>query len=115
MVGLFFSSNKLNLILFFLRCFFSGQIFRQATRIPDARGGRAPNSHGGFNPGTQRKEGSAFEKWSKTREPSKMGGVGSTLAYLRLELPHRPHGQVLPRKIFFEAKMKFSVLYNLGI
>ena len=67
---------------------------------------------GGFNPGTQRKEGSAFGKWSKTREPSKMGGVGSTLAYLRLELPH---GQVLPRKIFFEAKMKFSILYNLRI
>ena len=70
---------------------------------------------GGFNPGIQRKEGNAFEKWSKTREPSKMGGVGSTLAYLRLELPHRPHGQVLPRKIFFEAKMKFSILYNLRI
>ena len=45
--------------------FFSGQIFRQATRIPDARGGRAPNSHGGFNPGTQRKEGSASEKMTK--------------------------------------------------
>ena len=95
--------------------FFLRQTFRQATLIPDACGGRAPHSHGGFNPGTQRKEGSAFEKWSKTREPSKMGGVGSTLAYLRLELPHRPHGQVLPRKIFFEPKMKFSILYNLGI
>ena len=33
-----------------------------------------------------------------------MGGVGSTLAYLRLELPHRPHGQVRPRKIFFRTE-----------
>ena len=58
---------------------FSGQIFRQATRIPDARGGRAPNSHGGLILEPRGRRGAPPKYEKKPRESSKMGGIGSAL------------------------------------
>ena len=59
---------------------FLEQTFRPTTLIPDACGGRAANSHGEFNPGTQRKGMAPAKNDQKPREPSKMGGIWEHLA-----------------------------------
>ena len=94
----------------FLR-FFLEQTFRPTTFIPDACGGRAENSHRGLTLEPRGRGGTPSKNVQKAREPSKMGGVGSTLVYFRHDDP-RP---ISSKKSPGDGKTIFRNVQPLGM